>query len=131
MLAQSFMAAVDLKITEAQRDALIKTLVLMETGKLQYVEVTGKIGSFRKTRKFTGHFNMRSWRDEIKGCGTVACIGGTAEMIGNVDFDHIPDGLYQLFFTMYRRNGDGVIQDITVEQASRALRNYLTTGKPD
>src|SRR5258708_1037630 len=99
MLAQSFLSADELQITEAQKDALIKTLVLMETGKLTYVEIGD--GFYQDTGTFTGQFNMLHW-NSAHDCGTVACIGGTAEMIGGVSFtetlgnrDNGP--LYQLF----------------------------------
>lgn len=128
MLAQNFMSAADLGISEAQKDALIKTLVLMETDKLVHVRPPDEINWYAM-ESFTGKFNMDAWNLSYEGCGTVACIGGTAEMVGGVSFGErhidLPENLYSLFYP-----GD-IFDDwekITVEQASRALRSYLTTG---
>lgn len=125
MLMQNFMSADDLGITEPQKDALIKTLVLLETGKLQHVpssiEGDGSPG-------FSGHFNMCNW-GAAHDCGTIACIGGTAELVGDVSFGYIyglqNKNLKDLFlppFDSTKWNG------ITPEQAARALRSYLQTG---
>jgi hypothetical protein len=127
MLMQAFQSAADLGITERQRDALVKTLVLMETGKLTHVP---KIPAFTATGigEYTGHFNMRFWREHNAGCGTVCCIGGTAELIGGVSFGCRPinenNELSELF-----NPSSGVWVNITVPQAAIALRSYLTIGK--
>lgn len=129
MLAQSFLAADDLRITEAQKEALVKTLVLLETGKLvhtpkyEFKSLNGK--------GFTGHFNMRAWETEAD-CGTIRCIGGTAEVVGNVSFEnwslHEDTPLFDLFEPRCLEPTQW--QEITDAQAARALRSYLTTGKP-
>jgi hypothetical protein len=132
MLAQSFKTAQDLGISEGQKSALEKTLVLMETGKIRHVPAQdyGK-RCFYSPKGFSGNFNMSDWTYG-SACGTVACIGGTAEMVGNVDFGTgmSTEGLRQLFYPDYE-NEEEEYNDITVEQAARALRNYLTTGRPD
>src|SRR5437764_12102566 len=118
MLAQNFRSADDLGITEPQHDALRKTLVLLETGRLVHTEP----GRTRGDRgRFTGHFNMREW-NSAGACGTVCCIGGTAELIGNVHFDpeRLPEGLDELFFPNTAR-----VEDIDTSQAATALRCYL------
>lgn len=127
MLMQNFKSACDLKLSEKQRDALIKTLVLMETGKLVHTDARGLLWLCKKGRKFTGHFNMERWNEYVPGCGTVACIGGTAELIGDFKFyaTEISEELGDLFSPAFSMAG------ITVEQAASALRNYLTTGIPD
>ena len=122
MLAQSFKSAAELGISEGQLDALRKTLVLLETGKLVHVP-EGEIGLRLRVRpKFTGHFNMAHSYISAE-CGTVACIKGTAELIGNVDLSpsEIPEELMNLFYAW----GGG---DPTTSQAATALRSYLTTG---
>jgi hypothetical protein len=124
MLAQSFKPAAELGITEPQRDALMKTLVLLETGKLVH---TTRYASARGPRPFTGHFNMKRWGLEPTDCGTVACIGGTAEIISGINFfDCLYDpGLHELFYAQGSRKE---MRDITPAQAATALRSYLTTG---
>jgi hypothetical protein len=121
MLAQNFKSADDLGITGPQHDALRKTLVLLETDKLTHVE---PLDGPADRGCFTGHFNMREW-NTASTCGTVCCIGGTAELIGNVKFEPqgLPEGLDELFFPNAFR-----VEDVTTSQAATALRCYLTTG---
>ncbi len=138
MLAQSFKTAEELRITPKQFDALAKTLVLMETGKLVHVdddEIHSSENNYNlpiEVCRFTGHFNMNLWRSK-DDCGTVCCIGGTAELIGNVIFAPeylLPAELKTLFYPNDGMNDNGIhYNDITVEQAATALRSYLTTGK--
>lgn len=128
MLAQSFLSADDLELSERQRDALIKTLVLLETGKLTHVHANDISIGFElddyTNYKFSGYFNMAVWHEHYN-CGTVACIGGTAEMIGQVEFNPgISAALRELFYP--RRHV--ALANVTVKQAAQALRNYLTTG---
>jgi hypothetical protein len=130
MLAQSFKSAVELGITEPQRDALCKTLVLLETGKLEhaYSDINGFDATVRP--KFDGLFNMGTWGTVSQRCGTVACIGGTAELIGNVSFGQLPHhnlpiNLRKLF---YATGVQSNWRDITPAQAATALRSYLTCG---
>jgi hypothetical protein len=123
MLAQSFKSAADLGITEPQRDALMKTLVLLEAGKLTHVKDTMIFRPRSVARGFTGHFNMIWWGNEHP-CGTVACIGGTAELVGGVTFDLTTSALDRLFWPPTHSDWGG----ITPAQAATALRSYLTTG---
>jgi hypothetical protein len=129
MLAQNFMTAEVLGIKPEWRDALITVLGMMERGELVYVtrDELARMPT-TDTADFTGHFSMQHW-NWPKTCGSVCCIGGTAEWIGGVWFDdvrcrnsgeHITLG--ELF---YDYPGDP-----TIEQAARALRNYLTLGDP-
>lgn len=126
MLAQSFKSAADLDITEPQRSALMKTLMLLETGKLQYRQVSEESDDSDEPT-FCENFNMRFWRVKHP-CGTIACIGGTAELIGDVTFgDRMrKPGLAQLFWPWPMNNEQ--IAAITPAQAATALRSYLTIG---
>lgn len=130
MLAQSFKAAADLGITEPQKEALMKTLVLLETGKLKHAHSgLSKLDSTIRP-KFDGLFNMGTWGMVSHECGTIACIGGTAELIGNVRFGQLPHrnlpiNLRKLF---YATGVQGNWRDVTPAQAAIALRSYLTTG---
>lgn len=126
MLAQNFMTAASLSIPEPHRQALMKTLVLLETGKLTHTDY-GDIVSITsgESSPFSGHFNMGRWRAAHR-CGTVCCIGGTAEIVGGVSFADIePAGLEELFFG---HSAEVCLAYITPAQAARALRSYLTTG---
>lgn len=116
----NFKTAAELRIPEDQYAALIKTLELMEAGKIVHVE---DYSSFDAVEEFTGHFNMDVWIGKAD-CGTVACIGGTAELVGKVQFIDfkIPPELYTLF---YEYGGD----DPSVADGAKALRNYLTGGE--
>lgn len=126
MLAQNFKTAEDLGLTDAQKDALIKTLVLFETGKIEHREVTSRISSMDENPTFCGYFNMQHWQ-AAHPCGTVACIGGTAELIGNVRFCNESKGLFALFHP-YCIIAKMSWEDITTTQAAIALRSYLSTG---
>lgn len=125
MLMQNFKSAHELGISEPQFDALRKTLVLMETGKLFHVPAP-HVPLSDMNPHFTGRFNMAAWcRDS--DCGTVCCIGGTAEIIGHVNFSDRDGPLDDLFY------GKGLppeihLSQVTPDQAARALRSYLTTG---
>jgi hypothetical protein len=131
MLAQAFKSAADLGITEPQRDALCKTLVLLETGKLKHE--AGRchtLSTSEEHRKFSGRFNMSEWAAE-HDCGTVCCIGGTAELVGNTSFGMWEFGSNEQLKRLFApprpiRCGDWT--KITPSQAATALRSYLTTG---
>ncbi len=130
MLMQNFKSAEDLDLPEDQRSALIKTLVLLETNRLIHTPFEfGRLESDSAGPDFTGMFNMGIWAGKFE-CGTIACIGGTAEIIGQCQFGNgrsIPRALEVLF------NPQEVPQTlwtrITTAQAAMALRSYLTTGE--
>ncbi|MGM4987379.1 hypothetical protein [Tardiphaga sp. 841_E9_N1_2] len=124
MLAQSFISAAELGITEPQRDALQKTLVLLETGHLRHVAIDALTEG--DEYRFSGEFNMASFAFRHT-CGTACCIGGTAQMVSGVRFSGCsrPDALETLF---YPDQHTIPMSEITVPQAARALRSYLTTG---
>lgn len=132
MLAQNFKTAADLKVTEAQKAALSKTLVMLETGKLKFFDRDSPI-SYLDTafedRRFSGQFNMASW-SLPHTCGTVCCIGGTAEMVGGLpvySLDTASEQNEKLDALFYPKNISHY-QNITPDQAATALRSYLTTG---
>lgn len=127
MLAQNFKSAVDLRISEAQKDSLIKTLVLLETGGMRHSPCDFGY-DFDATPTFTGHFNMARWGNISSSCGTVACIGGTAELISGVSFDQIKLENENLRGLFYPISLEPIWHSITPAQAARALRSYLTTG---
>lgn len=114
MLAQNFMTADALGITEEQRQALILTLRFFEHGEVPH-----------------HRFHMNFWNFTKKGCDTIHCIGGWAEVLAQEEglfqdtdfFDVTP--LSRLFFP--RSQEASACED--VEKGAHALRNYLTTGE--
>jgi len=116
-----FKTAEQLRITEERHAALVKTLDLMEAGKIIHIDSENLNHMTGESETYTGHFNMAVW-NATQDCGTAACIGGTAELVGNVKFSgpDIPSDLEDLF---YDYSGDP-----TVAQGAAALRNYLTHG---
>ena len=135
MLAQNFLNHNELSITELQREALIKVLVLLETGKLVHKQLSYEHdfhNDIPEAADFTGHFNMSHWCTSSISphgtCNTICCIGGTAELVGKVGFgmgNIATPSLDDLFYP----HGYGVdFESITPQQAARALRNYLTRG---
>ena len=126
MLAQSFKSAEELRLSEEQKDALIKVLVLLETDQLRHTKTVQFLD--KGIVKFSGHFNMRAWKRTAE-CGTVACIGGTAELISSVSLiatSCVNSALNDLFCP--NTVDVGWYNNITTAQAAQALRNYLTTG---
>ena len=127
MLAQNFKTAEELGIKQEELGALIKVLGMLERSELTYAPYdTRKRGA--ATAGFTGHFNMNAWHLPAE-CGTIACIGGTAELVGGFYFDlEVGSDLYCLFYPS-REVWNCKYEEITIDQAARALRSYLTTGK--
>lgn len=130
MLAQSFLSAADLGITEPQLSALQKTLVLLEAGKLEYVANPDEIADGRFfERRFIGLFNMGHWATP-HSCGTVCCIGGTAELIGDVSFGRWSFSNNLRLIGLFAPQEDENLRWNTIApaQAATALRSYLTCG---
>lgn len=127
MLMQNFKSADELGISEPQADALRKTLVLLETGKLRHVSFRELGDHVRRDFIFSGQFNMSTY-GYSHACGTAACIGGTAELISDAKFIGVdrPNALTELFYMDSVDNQD--MDDVTPAQAARALRSYLTCG---
>jgi hypothetical protein len=126
MLMQTFKSATELGIAENQRAALMKTLVLLETGKLKHVpDVDGLDNDWLAKGRFSGKFNMGEWITSYKRCGTVACIGGTAELVGKVRMKcECGSALHELFYPSSLTNWDAITPAI----AAKALRSYLSCG---
>lgn len=127
MLAQNFKTANELGLQKEHYDALVKTLVMLETDKLKHSDDSDPSAEIV--------FNMNNWnmrnQELSDGCQTVACIGGSAELIGGLargTLRHVAEdrpALTALFFPDLPS-----WWSITTEQAAAALRSYLTTGWP-
>lgn len=123
MLARSFLPAAQLGHTEAELDALIKVLGMLERGELTHVPIHNP--DFVTIPTFTGHFNM-SLINVVTDCGTACCILGTAELVSGVKFKLRQGAIFFPDIEM-----DGGWDGITPAQAAHALSNYLTTGRPN
>ena len=125
-LEGKFKAAEELGLEYNQYCGLIKTLAYMEAGRLKHVPK--ERFDFSETAPFTGHFNMGNWRVQAH-CGTICCIGGTAEVLGDCTlrgFDEKHE-LTKLFYPAGCLGG----YEASPRQAAVALRGYLETGKTD
>jgi hypothetical protein len=128
MLSQNFKTPADLGHTEKEHAALVTVLGMLERGELKHVKLSEPREWSPSGKLFTGHFNMGEW-NVMAGCGTVGCIGGTAEMLMKDIFNYpYSDELEELFYPPMEEDYTD-ITDITTDQAARALRSYLTTGK--
>jgi len=114
--------AAELGLTGPQYCWLVKTLVALEEDRL--------------VEDHRIHFDMGTWCDTDHsvvphGCGSVCCIGGTAELLGGPGARIVPRPpvLQKLFFPAARMENNPY--EATTKQAAVALRHYLTTGKED
>ena len=132
MLAQNFKVAKELGITELQYKSLCLTLSYLETGKVKYFDYDAHEDGYDDGKMaFSGLFNMGVWTANTK-CGTVGCIAGTAQLLGGCHFRDGSGGKYEEKLADLFHPSDidyDRWNDITVEHAARALRNYLTTGE--
>jgi len=132
MLANAFLSAKDLDLTERERTALILVLGVLESGEITWTQVDDidDMDGPDYEPPPGNHFSMAYWLEE-GDCGTVCCIGGLAEKLGNVQFPFDdPRPVNGLFFPVaFERVIE--LHTITVEQAAKATRNFLTTGHPD
>lgn len=137
MLAQSFLTAAQLKLTEHEHAALIDVLGRLERGEMQHVMDYGDQGYYRDGKISALEIEYPFCMDVFE-CGTVRCMAGWCDALHGTRFaarcresghyaERSPsdDQLLNLFVTI-----DAELEDITVEQAACALRNYLTTGAP-
>ncbi|WP_027583958.1 hypothetical protein [Bradyrhizobium sp. Ai1a-2] len=131
-MSNDFLSAEALGIQPWVRDGLVEVLKLFDAGKMIHVHVDHVPLNRVKiaTHKLSYEFNMARWMAKTE-CGTVACIGGTVELVaraqpGTMD-DTETEELENLFYPP--RVGD--YSKITTHQAKQALRNYLTIGRSD
>lgn len=134
---EAFLSHEQLHITHTQHYWLIETLKMLEGGTMRWValedlkidELADLIAANQRLPPgtFSNEFNMCNWTAR-HNCGTVGCIGGTAELISNgvCRFEKIPPKLDDLFYPK-TQNYDA----IKVEEAAQGLRNYLTIGSAD
>lgn len=135
----TFLKAKQLNISNRQYNALIGVIALLKSGKLTYkenynVDVTVK------------GFNLGYWFQHTDSdCGSIGCIGGWAEWVDarerkvrwewhglfpmemfNKYCDEFHEGLNSLMYPDIAE-----YDEVTPQQAAKAVQNYLTTGYPD
>lgn len=126
MLANSFLKAEALGITEAEVAALIKVLGMLERGELSH-GFAGKGPSFSMITVYA-HTD----------CGTVGCIAGYVALHmkerspSDYAYQYQHKGaLSELYFPRNaKRHLRTGLSNITPEQGAIAVRNFLTTGAP-
>jgi len=127
-LEGKFLDAKTLGLTEKQYCGLIQTLAWLEAGKLDH-----------ENEKGITRFDMGHWR-QYTSCGTVCCIGGTAEVLAGLPYGGMfAKGNQELRNLFYP--GSSKWRAVTyplhpgwmasTAQAAVALRSYLETGKAD
>jgi hypothetical protein len=112
----------ELGIPHLQYTSLIWVRDELEQGKLKHLKLH---------EEFKGrNFNMGLWICHASPCDTIACIGGWMEMrmrevLGRKDVEVETTGaLHSLFYPPCNWN------NITTQEAVRAIDNYLETGHP-
>lgn len=121
MLANAFLTPADLQITDAEFEALVKVLGMLEREEL----VRAKPKPCAGLGPFTGHFNMAFFNTATE-CGTVCCIAGTAALLMGKPFN--AGRTPQLKSLCYPLAAGPDWEIITPPHAAIALRDYLTHG---
>ena len=121
MLARNHLTAEQLGIPQRWLDALLTVRNMMERGEIRHAQDT----------EVPNGFNMNIWNCDSY-CGTIKCLGGWAETVGNFKFPYqahehkFDHQLQRLFYPPVPEP-----YTISVERALRALNGYLTTGEAD
>lgn len=133
MEAQKFKTAKELGIAQDWYNGLILTLEALEKGEIKHLTGDELEALLERTDGLLPPdlraFNMGVWRNDYN-CGTVSCLGGTAEMLGKCRFTNLDDHreLYALFHPMEFTDHICDWDKITTDQSIMALRSYLTHG---
>lgn len=125
MLAQNFKTPADLGIQDAEFEALVKVLGMLERREIAAAHFTmDRVGGMQEGYLKAGH-----------GCGTAGCLLGWARFVADrklfEDFSICSgSALCRLF--MFACESDPIHQLrklVTPAQAAIGLRNFLTTGE--
>lgn len=145
-LPTNFLSADVLGLTAKQHFGLVKTLELLESGKVKHYRER-RDESFIEPDQFPHspfydldeyRFNMGTWVSTVESvhCGTVACLGGTACLIMQDRdlFDKTFDTenrqsmiLHDLFYPAQHMSYNNILPT----EAAVQLRKYLETGTHD
>lgn len=131
MLAQNFKTASDLGISDAELDALIKVLGMLERGDITHVPHVERENLQPDHGTEPIGFNITKFYGQAD-CGTVCCICGWAEYVGRLE----PGSLMRKRFRRPQLEAlfdpTGRVPDpsaLTPARSAIALRSYLTTGE--
>jgi hypothetical protein len=137
MLSQNFLSSADLALTSAQHAALVMVLSMLERGELVHVPTKSRRLPLRHNGFSMGCWNLQQDLHLVEydvTCGSVCCIGGWAELAGNVIFYGAEwDGgnsRHAALDRLFHPNCVAEWDAITPQQAAMALRSYLTIGDP-
>jgi hypothetical protein len=128
MPVDRFLPASRLGLEERHRAALILVLEAHERGELRDVDYGNVLLTNSATAKFSGDFSMTTWMRSYE-CGTICCIGGTAELLGCLERGELKrlvdgDGGHVLFDLFYPDH----ICCRGLAEAMRVLEGFLTRG---
>ena len=129
----SYQTAEELKLPQWLYDALLSVKKVLKEGEVKYISERELL--HHHYPEYSGEvpdvvlFNMSHWADKLD-CGTVCCIGGLVEHIGQHSvLSHEIAGwerLEDLFYPPINR-----MKGITIDQALVAIENYLISGDAD
>ena len=134
MLAQNFKTPADLGISDAEFEALVKVLGMLERGEIKNTPpraryIVGAPIHVTECERAPTHFSM-GYEVAYHDCGTSCCIMGWARWVGDDDrlfrdATSINHSAQPLFYPY----NDGILER-RVGIGAIALRNYLTHGEP-
>lgn len=121
----SFKTAEELELVPQFYEGLIRTLVLLEAGEIEYQDA--RISVIATPEGLTG-LNMGH-----HACGAVGCFLGWGQKLGGMRFRDVPTiRATHSFVSLVRpRDWHSNPSQYTPERCAKALRSYLTTGEPD
>lgn len=121
-LKDQFKSASELGLNDLQYEGLIKVLDYFENTKVVHNKSIEEIEGMT--------FNMGIWRMQ-HSCGSVCCIGGSADALMTYPTHMTLYPQYELPRECKRLFFDSLGNDTTPKQAAVALRGYLETGRTD
>lgn len=129
---ESFLRAATLGITDSERDVLIRSLYLLESGTIKDRGNAIYTGgpNFSDKPAMPTMFNMGSCSIETD-CGTASCILGIGRAIsGNWNFMNYSVGTTHSAYRLFFPTVAGAIHCTDPKKGARALRSYLEIGNP-
>lgn len=124
MLAQNFLTADALQCSEADREAAIRVLAMLERQELVQCR------SFPEN--VPNGFTMGLWWSSAPECGTVGCLGGWMEHVKGSDLDLMEGEVAEVWNDLFCPAGWCTAPEaFTIDRCAKALRAKLTTGVAD
>lgn len=130
MLAQNFKTPADLKITDAEFDALRKVLGMLERGEIKSAPRGAAFDLLDAPDKHQTPtmFRMAGVMGHAE-CGTACCILGWAQHVNSRVFGGITWTPAHPCHSLFFPSNDGILSR-DPKKGAIALRNYLTHGEP-